>query len=262
MLPASRLDFSRALLKAMNEAAARVRETFAAAHPGMRVPEIGFTGAAAIYVENDRTLKWDVALNLVTSLLGVVLLFAILYRSFGITWKVVALTTYTIWLTLGVAALWRSRISVLGIAFTAVPVGLVTDYAILVVNRFRQAHRASDRRNRAIEEASSGSASIRRAERLSRVPAINGAGVLRRGLHAVARAQRIRNSRRPSSALHRAAPQCSCSARIAEQNAMRAGMLGSVKEQQHRNLHESSRMNSNTNWILNCARRTGQSSSL
>jgi predicted exporter len=148
--PAAHLEFSRGLLNAAQAAAERARTEFLKRHPGTIAPTIGFTGAAAIYVENDATLKSDVALNLATSLLGVVLLFAVLYRSWGITWKVVATTVYTIWITLGVAGLWRERIGVLGAAFTAVPVGLVTDYAILVVNRFQRAR--TERTGAGVEE--------------------------------------------------------------------------------------------------------------
>lgn len=155
VLPSSRLDFSRALMaaaqRAENRAVLRFRKTqpqLSTALKGARYGDlaagqtpgrlnVGFTGMPAVYVENERTLKWDLILNTGTSLLGVLILFLIVYRSVALTWKATWTTIYTIWLTLAFAGLTRGGMSLLGGAFTAVPVGLGTDYAILIYNTYQ-----------------------------------------------------------------------------------------------------------------------------
>lgn len=155
MLASSRLDFSRALMaasqRAENRAVLRFRKTqppLSTALKGTRYGDlasgetpgrlsVGFTGMPAVYVENERTLKWDLILNTGTSLLGVLILFLVVYRSVALTWKATWTTIYTIWLTLAFAGMTRGGMSLLGGAFTAVPVGLGTDYAILVYNTYQ-----------------------------------------------------------------------------------------------------------------------------
>ncbi|HLX59891.1 MAG TPA: MMPL family transporter [Planctomycetota bacterium] len=155
VLPSSRLDFNRALMAAAQRAENRAVRAFRAAKPGLSVAlkgdaygelaagetpgrlQVGFTGMPAVYVENERTLKSDMLINTGTSLLGVLILFLILYRSVTLTWNVTWTTVFTIWLTIAFAGLLRGSMSLLGGAFTAVPVGLGTDYAILVFNTFQ-----------------------------------------------------------------------------------------------------------------------------
>ena len=155
VLPSSRLDFNRALMAAAQRAENRAVQAFrtSGAHLSIALKgaaygeleagqspgrlQVGFTGMPAVYVENERTLKWDLILNTGTSLLGVLILFLVVYRSVALTWKATWTTVYTIWLTLAVAGLTRGGMSLLGGAFTAVPVGLGTDYAILIYNTYQ-----------------------------------------------------------------------------------------------------------------------------
>ncbi len=155
VLPSSRLDFNRALMAAAQRAESRAVLAFRATKPGLTTAlkgaaygqladgettgrlQVGFTGMPAVYVENERTLKWDLILNTGSSLLGVLILFLVVYRSVALTWRVMWTTVYTIWLTIAFAGLTRGGMSLLGGAFTAVPVGLGTDYAILVFNTFQ-----------------------------------------------------------------------------------------------------------------------------
>ncbi len=155
VLPASRLDFNRALMNAVQRAENRAIRAFRETKPALSTAlkstsygellegetsgrlAVGFTGMPAVYVENERTLKWDLILNTGSSLLGVLILFLVVYRSVSLTWKATWTTVYTIWLTLGVAGVTRGGMSLLGGAFTAVPVGLGTDYAILVYNTYQ-----------------------------------------------------------------------------------------------------------------------------
>ena len=155
VLPSSRLDFNRALMNAVQRAENRAIRAFRETHPALSVAlkgssygevaggetegrlHVGFTGMPAVYVENERTLKWDLILNTGSSLLGILILFLVVYRSVALTWKATWTTVYTIWLTLAFAGLTKGGMSLLGGAFTAVPVGLGTDYAILIYNTYQ-----------------------------------------------------------------------------------------------------------------------------
>src|SRR4029078_1005396 len=99
---------------------------------------VGFTGPSPIYVENEKTLKFDVLINTATSLLAVLLLFFVAFRSIALTWNVTWSTVLIILLTVAFAGAYKGSISWLGAAFTAVPVGLATDYAILVYTTFQR----------------------------------------------------------------------------------------------------------------------------
>jgi predicted RND superfamily exporter protein len=159
VIPATRLDFNRALMAAAQRAENRAIETFrktqsklvtslksttaygefSETEPRLDEPNVlrvGFTGMPAITVENEISLKFDVVLNTATSLLGVLILFLVGFRSLSLTWDVTWTTSLTILLTVAFAGATKGSISLLGSAFTAVPVGLGTDYAILIYNTY------------------------------------------------------------------------------------------------------------------------------
>jgi predicted RND superfamily exporter protein len=161
VLPATRLDFNRALMDAVQRAENRAilayRQRPAAeavnalptmlkgpAYGQLAEPEqtggitVGFTGPSPVYVENEKTLKFDVLLNTGTSLIAVLLLFLIGFRSLALTWDVTWATLLIILWTVAFAGAYKGSISLLGAAFTAVPVGLGTDYAILVYTTFQR----------------------------------------------------------------------------------------------------------------------------
>jgi len=78
--PAQDLPFSRELrgagAKIVEEATARFR----AANPGLPLPSIGFTGGYAIANADERIIREDIVLNVVTSVLGVLALFLFALR--------------------------------------------------------------------------------------------------------------------------------------------------------------------------------------
>jgi len=158
VLPATQLDFNRALMAAAQRAENRAIEafrktsptlgtslkgerygSFAEAEPPAGAPgvlRVGFTGMPAVTVENELNLKFDMELNTATSLIAVLLLFLIGFRSIWLTWDVILVTSLAILWTIAVAGATAGKISLLGSAFTAVPVGLTTDYAIFVYNSY------------------------------------------------------------------------------------------------------------------------------
>ena len=156
VLPATRLDFNRALMASVQRAENRAVEAFRKTKPALTSAlkgkvyseladgeklgtlNVGFTGQPAVFVENEATLKYDVGLNTATSLLGVLILFAIAFRSLMLTWDVTWATVLIILWTVAFSGMYKGSMSLLGGAFTAVPVGLGTDYMILLYNTFHR----------------------------------------------------------------------------------------------------------------------------
>ena len=156
VLPATRLDFNRALMASVQRAENRAVEAFRKTKPSLTSAlkgknysewadgekpgtlEVGFTGQPAVFVENETTLKYDVGLNTATSLLGVLILFGIAFRSLMLTWDVTWATVLVILWSVAFSGFYKGGMSLLGGAFTAVPVGLGTDYMILLYNTFHR----------------------------------------------------------------------------------------------------------------------------
>ena len=154
VLPATRLDFNRALMGATQRAENRAIVAFRATKPSLStalksatfaqpadgeiVPElkIGFTGMPAVAVENEMSLKYDLLGNTATSFVGILLLFLIVFRRPALAWDVTWTTALVIVWTLGVAGLTHGSISIMGGAFTCILLGTGTDYAIHLQNAF------------------------------------------------------------------------------------------------------------------------------
>ncbi len=159
VLPATRLDFNRALMASAQRAENRAIESFRKTKPSLTSAlkgktysefaegekpgtlEVGFTGQPPVFVENEMSLKFDVALNTATSLLGVLILFAVAFRSLMLTWDVTWATILIIVWTVAFSGITKGGMSLLGGAFTAVPVGLGTDYMIFLYNTFHRLRR-------------------------------------------------------------------------------------------------------------------------
>jgi predicted RND superfamily exporter protein len=158
VLAATRLDFNRTLMAAAQRAENRAIAAFRKSSPAMKttlrsdvygafaetepvknapgVLAVGFTGMPAVTVENEMNLKYDMELNTIVSLAGILVLFLAGFRSIWLTWDVTVVTTLIIVYTVAIAGIWKGSISLLGSAFTAVPVGLSTDYAVFIYNTY------------------------------------------------------------------------------------------------------------------------------
>jgi len=154
MLPATRLDFNRALMAAVQRAENRAISAFRAtqsslttalkgeiygqlaggAQPGALA--VGYTGMPAVSVENEMSLKYDLVGNVTTSFVGVLILFLVVFRLIWLAWDVTWTTAIVIVWTLAIAGLTRGSISVLGGAFACILLGTGTDYAIHLHNGF------------------------------------------------------------------------------------------------------------------------------
>lgn len=151
-LPHTRLDFNRALMAAVQRAENRAITAFRATRPALTTAlksdvyaelaepagalQVGFTGIAAVSVENERSLRYDLIGNTATAFVGVLLLFLVVFRLIRLAWDVTWTTALVIVWTLAVAGAVKGGISVLGGAFTCILLGTGTDYAIHLHNAY------------------------------------------------------------------------------------------------------------------------------
>ena len=158
LLPATRLDFNAALMAAVQHAENRALLIFRAGQPSLRTAlkgklfgelargeqpgelRVGFTGMPAVSIENQISLKQDLFNNTLTSFIGVMLIFVIMFRSYVLVWDVTWTTLCVMTWTLALAWLLRGGISVLGGAFTCILLGIGTDYVTYLYNAYHEFH--------------------------------------------------------------------------------------------------------------------------
>jgi len=152
VLPATRLDFTRTLMSAVQRAENRAIDTFRAGKPTLTTAKksavftelaepagalnVGYTGMSAVTVENEMSLKYDLLGNTATAFFGVLVLFLVVFRRVWLAWDVTWTTMLVIIWTLAVAGATKGSISVLGGAFACILLGTGTDYAIHLHNAY------------------------------------------------------------------------------------------------------------------------------
>ena len=98
--------------------------------------KVSYTGGYAIAVSDEATTKRDIQVTVLTSFVGVMILFALSFRTARILLFVaIPLAVSLIW-TLGFASLAFHRINLLACIFSCVLIGLGIDFAIHMINRF------------------------------------------------------------------------------------------------------------------------------
>ena len=135
--PPEDIAFSRSLMQTVKGIEAAVQAEAEAAVPGLNpVPAVAYTGGYPIAVSDETVTKSDIQLSLITSLVGVLALFGLCFRTFRTLIHVsVPLLMSIVW-TLGLAALLFGRLNLLTCIFSCVLAGLGIDFAIHIVNRF------------------------------------------------------------------------------------------------------------------------------
>jgi len=99
-------------------------------------PEVAYAGGYPIAVTDEAATKKDIKVTLLTSFLGVMILFGLTFRNLRILFQVgLPLAISLLW-TLGFAGLVFQRLNVLTCVFSCVLIGLGVDFAIHIVNRF------------------------------------------------------------------------------------------------------------------------------
>ncbi len=119
------LDKDSRLLEALEE----VRST----QTGLR---IGMTGGYAIALQEEAMVRGDILGCLLGSILGVGLLFFLIYRNLAVLSFVLVPLAVGLQLALGVLALGIERVHMFAMAFSAVLLGLGIDFAVHVYDRY------------------------------------------------------------------------------------------------------------------------------
>jgi predicted RND superfamily exporter protein len=97
---------------------------------------ISYTGGYPIAVSDEAVTKKDIKVTLLTSFLGVMLLFGLSFRTFKILFFVwIPLALSLLW-TLGFASLAFRHLNILTCIFSCILIGLGIDFAIHIVNRY------------------------------------------------------------------------------------------------------------------------------
>ncbi|KAF0219587.1 MAG: RND efflux [Geobacteraceae bacterium] len=124
--------FARKLVVGINEA-----------RKGAQV-KIACTGAHLSAVIDEAAVKGNVIACVLSSLIVVLLLFYFTYRRFLPTLLIPLILFYGVVLALGTAGLFLSSISMISFAFTALIIGLGTDYSIHIYDRFHSERSAGE----------------------------------------------------------------------------------------------------------------------
>jgi predicted exporter len=136
--PAQNVVFTRALMAEMQGLAGQARSEVAAEGEDLGSVEIGFTGGYAFVVENESILKKDILITLVTASIGIFVLFFLAFRNVATVFYVgLPLLAGLSW-TGGFAALTVGNINLFTAASATVLIGLEVDFAIHLLNRYRE----------------------------------------------------------------------------------------------------------------------------
>lgn len=122
--PVTDIVFARKLVTAINEA-----------RKGTTV-KISVAGAHLSAVTDEKVLKENVIVGVLSSLVIVLGLFYVVYRRFLPTILIPIILVYGVVLAVGTGGLFYSSISIISFAFTSLIIGLGTDYTIHLYDRF------------------------------------------------------------------------------------------------------------------------------
>lgn len=132
---ARNLDYTRALMTAARGAADDAIRKFREARPDTRdVPSIAFAGGYPIALEDESLTRKDLQVSLLASLVGINLLFYLVFRSWRVLLLVLAPLGMAVAWTFGFMGMALGHLSVLTGAFGGVLLGLSTDFAIYFLN--------------------------------------------------------------------------------------------------------------------------------
>ena len=136
--PAQDIQFTRSLVRTMNEIADESLEELRAEGEDLDSIRVGFTGGYPIATDYEAILRRDILTTILTASIGVVILFSLAFRSVGsILYVGVPLVVGLSW-TGAFAALTVGSINLFTGASVTVLMGLEVDFAIHLLNRYRE----------------------------------------------------------------------------------------------------------------------------
>ncbi|HEX7151233.1 MAG TPA: MMPL family transporter [Thermoanaerobaculia bacterium] len=130
------LPFSRQVMDETEVIATKALERFRAAHPGVAPPKVGFTGGYAIAASDEKTIRLDMAVNSVTSMLGVLLLYLYAYRRPSALLYAAGPMTAAIIITFAIGVLAYGTLSAASTGFAALLAGLGVDFMTVLYERY------------------------------------------------------------------------------------------------------------------------------
>ncbi len=142
------LPYSRAVMEETRDITARALREFGAANQGMALPQLGYTGGYAIAATDEKIIQRDMAVNSITSMIGVLLLYLYAYRRPSAMLYAAAPMTAAIIITFGLGALVYGTLSAASTGFAALLAGLGLDFMTVLYERF------VDERNRGADVTS------------------------------------------------------------------------------------------------------------
>lgn len=142
------LPYSRAVMEETRAITADALREFASANKDVPAPEIGYTGGYAIAATDEKIIQRDMAINSVTSMLGVLLLYLYAYRRPSAMLYAAVPMMAAIIITFGLGALTYGTLSAASTGFAALLAGLGLDFMTVLYERY------VDERNRGADVTS------------------------------------------------------------------------------------------------------------
>ncbi|HYC61767.1 MAG TPA: MMPL family transporter [Thermoanaerobaculia bacterium] len=130
------LPFSRVIMEETHAFADQAMQEFRAANPNVPVPVLGYTGGYAIAAEDEKIIRQDMAVNSVTSFLGVLLLYFYAYRRPSAILYAAVPMTAAIVITFAIGALTFGTLSAASTGFAALLAGLGVDFMTVMYERY------------------------------------------------------------------------------------------------------------------------------
>ena len=139
--PAQDLEFDRELVAGLDLRTRELAAEWAAERGGQPAPKVEFTGGYVVALDDSHLIKADVVVGLVSSLVGVMLLFLLAFRSrASLIYAFFPLVTgIALTFTFGAVAL--GRINSLTSAFGGLVIGLGIDFVIVLYARYVEERR-------------------------------------------------------------------------------------------------------------------------
>lgn len=135
-LAAQDLPYSRAVMDETRAITAAAMKEFHAASPAAQLPEIGYTGGYAIAASDEKIIRRDMAINGITSMLGVLLLYFYAYRRPSALIYVAVPMTAAIIITFGIGSLVYGTLSAASTGFAGLLAGLGVDFMTVLYERY------------------------------------------------------------------------------------------------------------------------------
>ena len=135
-LAAQNLPFSRGVMEETRAITGRLLEEFRASNGSVPPPVIEYTGGYAIAATDEKIIQRDMAVNSITSMIGVLLLYLYAYRRPSAMLYAGAPMVAAIIITFGLGALTYGTLSAASTGFAALLAGLGLDFMTVLYERY------------------------------------------------------------------------------------------------------------------------------